>query len=260
MAGSRAGPWRSSWLQAGWWWRATGRGLVAQRPPARQGARGRRKTTSRLAWARRARRRHARALDLADPFAAFDAWFAEASGTGAERCQRDDAGHGDAGGRPSARMVLLKGGDDRAASCSTPTSKAARARNWRPTHRRRCCSTGSRWRRQVRIEGAVEDGDRCRGRRVFRHRGARISRLGALGVGAVAAAAGPADAGTAAGGVRGAIPGREVPRPPHWSGYRVLPERIEFWQGMPFRLHDRRGLHARGRRLGGRAGCIPDRD
>ena len=77
-----------------------------------------------------------------DPFALFDAWFAEARAERAERRQRDGARHGDADGRPSVRMVLLKGHGRATASCSTPMPRAARARRSPPIRARRCCSTG----------------------------------------------------------------------------------------------------------------------
>ena len=51
-------------------------------------------------------------------------------------------------------------------------------------------------------------------------------------------------------------PGDSIPRPPNWFGWRVQPEAMEFWQDMPFRLHDRRGLPARARRLDV-AGALP---
>ena len=53
-------------------------------------------------------------------------------------------------------------------------------------------------------------------------------------------------------------PGDDIPRPPHWSGYRVVPERFEFWQNMPFRLHDRTVYHARRTAAGRSASCFPD--
>jgi pyridoxamine 5'-phosphate oxidase len=68
---------------------------------------------------------------------------------------------------------------------------------------------------------------------------ARISRLGAWASDQSRPLAERAELERRVAGYDAQYPGEDIPRPPHWSGTRVVPSRFEFWQDMPFRLHDR---------------------
>ena len=140
-------------------------------------------------------------------------------------------------GAPAARIVLLKGADARGFVFYTnkesrkgeelaANARAALLFHWKPLGR------------QVRIEGRVERRHRRRGRCVLRDAPAHFAPR-RLGVGPVARAAGSHRAGTAPGGVRGEVSGRGHPTPAALVGLPHVPERFEFWQNMPFRLHDR---------------------
>lgn len=141
------------------------------------------------------------------------------------------------GGMPSVRMVLLKDVDDR--GFVFYTNKQSRKAE-------QIAAGGSvgllfHWktlRRQVRIEGPVEDVGEAEADAYFRSR-ARISRLGAIASAQSRPLPDRAELERRLAEVDARYPGDTVPRPPHWSGYRVRPELIEFWQDMPYRLHDR---------------------
>lgn len=187
--------------------------------------------------------------DAADPFTEFAAWMAEA-----EKSEPNDANAmclatSTADGRPSARMVLLKGVDGPQASprgfvfytnveSRKGTQIAANPHVAATFH----------WKslqRSIRIEGAawpVPDNEadayyasRSRGSRI----GAWASAQSRPLQGRFALEAAVAEY-TLKFGLG------EIPRPPHWSGFRIVPQRIEFWRDMPFRLHDRTVFHADG--------------
>jgi pyridoxamine 5'-phosphate oxidase len=174
---------------------------------------------------------------MSDPFEQFRGWFAEA-----EKAEPNDPNAmtlacATPEGRPSARMVLLKDWDSRGFVFYTNLESrkgdelivnpyAALLFHWKSL------------RRQVRIEGAVEHVSDAEADAYYDSR-ARLSRIGAWasqqsrplpGRGALLKRVAKYEA---------TYLGKRVPRPPFWSGYRVLPARIEFWQDMPFRLHDR---------------------
>ena len=175
---------------------------------------------------------------MTDPIALFDSWFAEARASEPNDPNAMALATVDAGGRPSSRMVLLKGhGRDgfvfytnregRKAGDLAANAQAALLFHWKSL------------RRQVRIEGAVTLATDAESDAYFASRG-RDSQLGAW----ASDQSRPLDSrGTFEGrfeAMRARFDGGEVPRPPFWGGYRVTPERIEFWQDREHRLHERR--------------------
>jgi pyridoxamine 5'-phosphate oxidase len=140
-------------------------------------------------------------------------------------------------GQPAARIVLLKGADARGFVFYTNTesrkgeelaanAQAALLFHWKPQGR------------QVRIEGRVEHVSDPEADAYYASR-ARISRLGAWASDQSRPLGERAELERRLAAYEAKYPGDDIPRPPHWSGYRIVPRRIEFWQSMPFRLHDR---------------------
>lgn len=172
-----------------------------------------------------------------DPQAHFAAWFAEAGASEPNDPNAMVLATADAAGRPAARVVLLKEWDARGFVFYTnQTSRkggelAANPRAsllfyWKSLHR------------QVRIEGPIEGVTAAEADAYFASR-ARISRLGAWASLQSSSLPARAELERRLAGFEAKYPGEDIPRPPHWSGYRVLPDYFEFWQDMPFRLHDR---------------------
>ena len=172
-----------------------------------------------------------------NPFTLFAEWYAEARESEINDSNAMTVATCTPEGRPSARMVLLKDFDTRGFVFYTnKTSRKAGELN-----ANRHASLLFHWkslRRQVRIEGPVEDVTDAEADAYFATR-ARISRLGAWASLQSQPLPDRATLERRLAEVEAQYPGEIVPRPPHWSGYRVVPERMEFWQDMPYRLHDR---------------------
>ncbi len=176
-------------------------------------------------------------MSFADPFQHFAAWFAEASATEPNDPNAMTVATCTPGGMPSARIVLLKDYDARGFVFFTnkqsrkgnelnATRRAALLFYWKTQHR------------QVRIEGAVQDVTAAEADAYYATR-PRDSRLGAWASLQSQTLPDRADLLRRVEEAGARYPGEAIPRPPHWSGYRVAPEYFEFWQNMPFRLHDR---------------------
>jgi pyridoxamine 5'-phosphate oxidase len=142
----------------------------------------------------------------------------------------------DADGRPSARIVLLKGVDDGAFVFYTNyLSRKGVALAHNPY-----AALVFYWNvleRQVRVEGRVEVGSAEENDRYFASR-PLASRLGAIASPQSEVIASRAELETRMTEVQ-AVAGDDPPRPDHWGGYRLRPDRLEFWQGRQSRLHDR---------------------
>ena len=173
-----------------------------------------------------------------DPYRLFQAWLTEAERTEPNDPNAMTLATCTPDGIPSARMVLLKG-HDQAGFVFYTNRESRKGRELLANPRAALLFHWKRLRRQVRIEGAIETVTKAEADAYFASR-ARISRLGALASEQSRPLPSRAELERRVAELDARYPGDSVPRPPHWSGFRVLPGHIEFWQDMPFRLHDRR--------------------
>lgn len=173
-----------------------------------------------------------------DPVRLFQDWMAEAARTEPNDPNAMTLATCTPEGRPSARVVLLKDVDARGFVFYTNKQ----GRKGRELLANPFAALLFHWKtlgRQVRVEGAVEGVTDAEADAYYATR-PRISRLGAWASEQSRPLSSRADLERRVAEFDARFPGEDIPRPPHWSGFRVVPERVEFWQDMPFRLHDRR--------------------
>ncbi len=172
-----------------------------------------------------------------DPFARFSEWLAEAEATEPNDPNAVALATVNAAGQPAVRMVLLKGlGPDGFVFYSNQQSRKAGDLAANP--RAGLLFHWKTLRRQVRVEGAISVVSDAEADAYFATRG-RISKLGAWASEQSRALPDRATLEARLADVTARFDGGDVPRPPHWSGYRVAPERIEFWWDGEHRLHNR---------------------
>ena len=173
-----------------------------------------------------------------DPLRLFDAWLAEASGSEPNDPNAMALATASADGRPSVRMVLLKGHDERGFVFYTNT-ESRKGGELQANGRAALLFHWKSLRRQVRVEGGVSPVSGAEADAYFASR-ARVSRLGAAASDQSRLLPERGELERRVSALDARYPGDSIPRPAYWSGFRVAAERIEFWQDMPFRLHDRR--------------------
>jgi pyridoxamine 5'-phosphate oxidase len=171
-----------------------------------------------------------------DPVKQFEKWFEQALRAGMIEPNAMTLATSTPDGRPSARMVLLKGVDANGFVFFTDYRSRKGAELSANPHVS-LCFWWDALQRQVRVTGAAARVSREESEAYFRTR-PHGSRIGAWASHQSAPLESRAPLEREVERLKVAYPD-DVPLPPHWGGYRVTPESIEFWQGRPSRLHDR---------------------
>ena len=172
-----------------------------------------------------------------NPIARFSDWLAEAEASEPNDPNAVALATVNAAGQPAVRMVLLKGLSD-AGFVFYTNQQSRKADDLAANPRAALLFHWKTLRRQVRVEGAVTPVTDAEADAYFATRG-RISRLGAWASDQSRPLPDRATLEAKLADVTARFDGQDVPRPPHWSGYRVAPERIEFWSDGEHRLHNR---------------------
>jgi pyridoxamine 5'-phosphate oxidase len=173
-----------------------------------------------------------------DPVRQFAAWYDAAVAAGVPEPEAMTLATATPDGRPSARMVLLRGFDP-GGFCFFTNYSSRKGRELEANPHAALTFHWPTLERQVRIEGRVERTSAAESEAYFRSRPSG-SRVGAWSSPQSQVIPDRAALESLFERFRDEHPDdAAIPRPPHWGGYRLLPERIEFWQGRPSRLHDR---------------------
>lgn len=180
---------------------------------------------------------HADFTEAAEPFRLFAEWLADAEESEINDPNAVAVATVDPDGLPDVRMVLLKGFDEQGFVFYT-NFESAKGRQILSSMKAAMCFHWKSLRRQVRLRGPVEVVSEAEADAYYASR-PRGSRIGAW----ASKQSRPLESRFALEKAVAEYTARhaigEIPRPPHWSGFRIRPQQMEFWHDRPFRLHDR---------------------
>jgi pyridoxamine 5'-phosphate oxidase len=175
--------------------------------------------------------------EAAEPFALFARWLADATKSEPNDPNAMALATVDADGMPDCRMVLLKGWDERGFVFYTNT-ESAKGRQLQGMMKAALLFHWKTLTRQVRVRGPVERVSDAEADEYYASR-PRGSRIGAWASQQSQPLEGRFALEAAVARYTAKFGLGEIPRPPHWTGFCILPQRLEFWHDRPFRLHDR---------------------